>query len=129
MASAYADFMITVPTLDIGEPIGAIPGYAVPPEIAVQVENNAHPGAKMTKVTIITNQVKFARLQAALDTIGITGITVTNVHGYGMQKGHPHMYRGVKVETKLCRRYRWNIVICKVPSFACQNSQRSLIHR
>ncbi len=115
MASAYADFMITVPTLDIGETAAVLPGGAVPAEVAVQVENNAHPNAKITKVTIITNQVKFARLQTALDAIGITGLTVTNVHGYGMQKGHTQVYRGVKVETRLLPKVQVDIVICKVP--------------
>jgi Amt family ammonium transporter len=115
MASAYADFMITVLTLDIGESVAALSGAAVPAEVAVQVENNAHPNAKMTKVTIITNQVKFARLQTALDSIGITGLTVTNVHGYGMQKGHTQVYRGVKAETRLLPKVQVDIVICKVP--------------
>ena len=80
------------------------------------VVDNAHPDAKMTKVTIITNQNKFSVLQSALDAIGITGITVTNVMGYGMQKGHTQMYRGVPVETKLLPKVQVDIVICKVPT-------------
>ncbi len=115
MASAYADFLLTVPTLDIGEST-IVASTAVPPEVAVPVENNAHPDAKITKVSIITNQNKFATLQKALDSIGVTGITVMNVHGYGMQKGHTQMYRGVKVETKLLPKVKVDIVICKVPT-------------
>jgi Amt family ammonium transporter len=40
---------------------------------------------------------------------------VTNVLGYGMQKGHAQMYRGVPVETKLLPKVQVDIVITKVP--------------
>ncbi len=116
LVSAYSDFMISIPTADFGETEAVIPSDAVPHDFAVPVVNNAHPGAKITKVTIITNQNKFSALQSALDKIGITGITVTNVMGYGMQKGHTQMYRGVPVETKLLPKVKVDIVICKVPT-------------
>lgn len=116
LVSSYADFMIAVPTADIGEaPAAAAPAVPVPKEVAVPVTDSTHPGAKLTKVTIVTNQNKFSRLQKALDGIGITGITVTNVLGYGMQKGHPAIYRGVPVETKLLPKVQVDIVITKVP--------------
>jgi Amt family ammonium transporter len=115
LASAYGDFMISVPTADMGG-VPVIPTNAVPEDIAVPVVNNAHPDAKITKATIITNQNKFAALQSALDAIGITGITVANVMGYGMQKGHPVKYRGVEMETKLLPKVQVDIVICKVPT-------------
>ena len=63
----------------------------------------------------MTNQNKFAVLQKALDDIGITGITVTNVLGYGMQKGHTQKYRGVEVETKLLPKVQVDVVITKIP--------------
>jgi Amt family ammonium transporter len=88
----------------------------VAPSKAVEVVNTASPGAKITKVTIITNQEKFARLQSALDSIGITGMTVTNVLGYGMQKGYTQLYRGISVETHLRQKVQVDIVICKVPT-------------
>jgi Amt family ammonium transporter len=115
LASAYSDFMIAVPDADYGPISPAAPVGAVPDDIAVPVVNNAEPGAKITKATIITNQTKFAALQSALDSIGITGITVTNVMGYGMQKGQTQIYRGVPVESKLLPKIQVDIVICKVP--------------
>ncbi len=114
LPSAYSDFMIAIPPADMGD--ASIPAGAVPADVAVPVMNNAHPDAKITKVTIIANQNRFAKLQSALDAIGITGITVTNVMGYGMQKGHPQLYRGVPVETKLLPKVQVDIVICKVPT-------------
>lgn len=114
--SSYADFMLTVPTMDINDAVLPAHSTPVPPEVAVPVENNAHPDAKLTKATIITNQNKFVTLQKALDSIGIKGITVTNVLGYGMQKGHQQLYRGVPVEAQLLPKIKIDIVISKVPT-------------
>ncbi|NLG89196.1 MAG: ammonium transporter [Clostridiaceae bacterium] len=125
--SAYPDFAIVAPIMvsangstgtypvitpaDVQKPSSA----AVSPEAAIPVINKARPGAKMTKVTIITNQDKFTQLQTALDKIGITGLTVTNVLGYGMQKGHTEYYRGVPVKTRLLPKVQVDIVVCKIP--------------
>ena len=116
LVSSYADFMITIPTLDFGDAVAAAPVVAVPPEVAVPVHNTARPNAKMTKVTIVTSQAKFGSLQKALDSIGVTGITVTNVLGYGMQKGHTQLYRGVPVEAKLLPKIQVDVVISKIPT-------------
>ncbi len=114
LPSAYSDFMLAIPAADMGDM--ELPANAVSKEVAVPVMNNAHPDAKITKVTIIANQNRFAKLQNALESIGVTGVTVSNVMGYGMQKGHPQMYRGVAVETKLLPKVQVDIVICKVPT-------------
>ena len=115
LASSYADFMITVPALDVGTTAMHMSSGAVPADVAIPVHDESHPGAKLTKVTIVTNQNKFAVLQKALDDIGITGITVTNVLGYCMQKGHTQKYRGVEVETKLLPKVQVDVVITKIP--------------
>ncbi|MDR2921847.1 MAG: P-II family nitrogen regulator [Treponema sp.] len=69
----------------------------------------------MTKITIITNQNKLTLLHAALDKIGITGLTVTNVLGHGMQKGHVEYYRGAPVNIRLLPKVQVDIVVCKIP--------------
>ncbi|MDR2701823.1 MAG: P-II family nitrogen regulator [Spirochaetaceae bacterium] len=69
----------------------------------------------MTKVTIITNQNKLSLLHTALDRIGITGLTVTNVLGHGMQKGHTEYYRGAPVAIKLLPKVQVDIIVCKIP--------------
>ncbi len=115
LASGYADFMITVPALEVGAAAAVKPTVPVPEHVAIPVVNSSHPDAKLTKVTVVTNQSKFASLQKALDAIDITGITVTNVLGYGMQKGHTQKYRGVAVETKLLPKVQVDIVVTKVP--------------
>ena len=82
---------------------------------AIPVVNTSHPGAKITKVVILTKQSMFESLKAALDGIGITGMTVTQILGFGMQKGSKEYYRGVPVETTLLPKVKAEIVICKVP--------------
>jgi len=109
--SSYADFMISTAVADSkfkdSEP--------VPSNVAIPVVNNSKPGAKMTKITIITNQNKLTRLHTALDSIGITGLTVTNVLGHGMQKGHTEYYRGTPVTIKLLPKVQIDIIVCKIP--------------
>jgi Amt family ammonium transporter len=47
--------------------------------------------------------------------IGITGMTVTNLMGYGMQKGSKEYYRGVEVQPHLLPKIRAEIVVCRIP--------------
>ncbi|PWL41856.1 MAG: adenylate cyclase [Bacillota bacterium] len=111
IASSYADFM---PASEA--PFLAANSIPVPtPQEAIPVVNNSRPGSKMTKVVIVTRQSKFEALKAALDGIGITGVTVTQVLGWGMQRGQQEYYRGVPVETTLLPKVKVEIVICKIP--------------
>ena len=96
-----------------GKPVPAVP--AAP---AVSVEPAAMPapsGSKFTKVEIITKQSKFEALKTAMNEIGITGMTVTQVLGYGLQKGKTEFYRGVETETNLLPKVQVEIVVSKVP--------------
>ena len=125
---AYPDFAIIAPIMAgfagadgaaaiVSEAVSSEATEApVPIEKAVPVTNRSRPGAKMTKVTVITNQEKLTQLQSALDEIGITGLTVTNVLGYGMQKGHNEYYRGAPVKTRLLPKVQVDIVVCKIPT-------------
>ena len=47
--------------------------------------------------------------------IGITGMTVSNVLGCGMQRGKPEYYRGVKREIDLLPKMQMDIVVSKIP--------------
>lgn len=84
--------------------------------VAVPVVHKEHSGEKMTKVTIITNQNKFTELQEALEKLGVTGLTATNVLGHGMQKGNPTYFRGVPMDTRLLPKVKIDVVICKIPT-------------
>ena len=69
----------------------------------------------MTKVSIVTRQDRFIPLQNALEALGVTGLTVTNVFGYGQQKGHEAYFRGVPMEARLLPKLKVEVVVSKVP--------------
>lgn len=123
--AAYPYFAILAPVMGSGNGIAensvempqSVPG-SISPEVAISVVNKARPGAKITKVTIIMNQNKFPELHNALDKIGVTGLTVTNVLGHGMQKGQPSYYRGAPVEIRLLPKVQVDIVIRRIPTAA-----------
>ena len=94
---------------------GAIPVETAVPIKVVTVPITSETGIKFTKIEIITKQNKFESLKNAMDKIGITGMTVTNVLGYGTQGGHTEYYRGVEVETNLLPKVKVEIVVSKVP--------------
>ncbi|SKA88972.1 nitrogen regulatory protein P-II family /ammonium transporter [Clostridium sp. USBA 49] len=77
--------------------------------------NNTISDVKFTKIEIITKQSKFEELKSAMDKIGITGMTVTNVLGYGIQGGRTEYYRGVEVDTHLLPKIKVEVVVTKVP--------------
>ena len=111
--SSYADFMVAPAGADF-RPSSDKDEEAVPANVAIPVVNSSKPGAKMTKITIITNQNKLTALHTSLDRIGITGLTVTNVLGHGMQKGHTEYYRGAPVTMKLLPKVQVDIIVCKI---------------
>ena len=63
-----------------------------------------------------------------MNKIGITGMTVTNVMGYGAQKGKPEYYRGTPVETTLLPKVQVDIVVSKVPVREVIDTARSVLH-
>lgn len=76
----------------------------------------ASDGAKLTKLSIICRQGKLEELQTSLAAVGIDGITVTQVLGYGTQMGHTAYYRGIKQELPtLHPKFKVEAVITKVP--------------
>ncbi|MGN1051562.1 MAG: P-II family nitrogen regulator, partial [Acutalibacteraceae bacterium] len=67
----------------------------------------------MYKIGIIARPDGLDDLTAALDGIGINGLTISDVDGYGIQKGHTSYYRGVKREIKFKPKVRITTVIEK----------------
>lgn len=116
LESCYADFMpITTPLADtafIPSPSTEIVDNT---DTIPVVYNTSKSDAKFTKVVIITKQERFEALKNTLNKLGITGMTVTSVLGYGMQKGSTDYYRGVPLEVTLLPQLKVEIVICKIP--------------
>ena len=124
LPSAYADFAPAVEQYAgvlSSELFGAAPltvTGTVPPAEAVPVKKVPsfdEAGHNFTKVEIICKEERFYALKNAMSGLGITGMTVSHVMGYGMQKGRPEYYRGVAVETNLVPKVQVDIVVSAIP--------------
>ncbi len=110
LASAYADFMPTPETP--GTTAAPAPvGQAAPPAVAAMPSTDGH---ALTRVSIVTSRERFEPLKMALEGLGITGMTVTQVLGYGLQKGHT-MYRGAHVASRLLPKIKVDLVVSAIP--------------
>jgi nitrogen regulatory protein P-II 1 len=65
----------------------------------------------MKLVTAVIKPHKWEDVRAALETIGVTGMTVSEVSGYGRQKGHTEVYRGAEYDIALVPKIRVEIVV------------------
>lgn len=114
MPSAYADFIgvsLNDEILADGEPEGT--GVEVVKVASPLRESSTE--AKMSKVVIVTRQSMLESLKKALEGIGVSGMTVTQVLGCGVQKGAGEMYRGVPVEMSLLPKVKVEVIVSKVP--------------
>lgn len=133
LASAYGDFVVQDSLVKVPVPMGTSrtvpsPGTAAsaPSEnISVSASAGVH---KLTKVVIITRQNKLEELMQALNDIGVTGITITNVLGCGVQKGAPSYYRGVKLDMNLLPKVKIEIVVSLVPVEKVIETAKKVLH-
>lgn len=70
---------------------------------------------KLTKIDIITRPEKLEELKAALNAIGVLGMTVSQVYGCGLQKGRKEVYRGKEYEVNLVPKIKLETVVCEIP--------------
>lgn len=125
LSSAYADFMPVVPAVlgtkagetaaKIKDTIPVAVEKAVPVTKVTTEGTAAAGGHKLSKIVIIAKQSKFEVLKEALASIGVSGMTVTNVVGCGVQKGAPEYYRGAEVDVTLLPKMKMEVVVSKVP--------------
>jgi len=67
------------------------------------------------KVVIIAKMNRYDILRKAMNDLGVTGMTVTNVMGCGIQKGAGEMYRGVEMDATLLPKIKVEVVVSKIP--------------
>jgi nitrogen regulatory protein P-II 1 len=65
----------------------------------------------MKLVTAVIKPHKWEDVRTALESCGVTGMTVTEASGYGRQKGHTEVYRGAEYEVALLPKVRVEIVV------------------
>ena len=81
-----------------------------------------------TRVQIICRPASLESLKTAMNKIGITGMTVTNVMGYGIQKGKPEYYRGTPVDVMLLPKVQVDIVVSKIPVRQVIDTARAVLY-
>ena len=127
LVSAYSGFAITDVTdmnvtenenTDLGEEDYEKASEA---QIAAAVKVKEEPAlvpdldTGMHRVSIICNLAKFDKLKNALNDLGVTGMTMTQVMGCGIEKGSTEKYRGAVVDSTLLPKVKIDVVIAKIP--------------
>ena len=123
LLSSYADFMPTVEEMPSVTTTYVAPAAVTAPSVAASAGEH-----KLSKVCIITSQNRFEALKAALDKLGITGMTVTKVLGYGIQKGQTEMYRGAEVAAHLLPKVKVELIVSAIPVADVVNTAKAVLY-
>ncbi len=128
LASAYSGFAITDATsaalsinenTDLGEddPSKATERQlsAAVPVIREETVGSDFADTGMHKVSIIVKLSKFDALKTALNKLGVTGMTVTQVMGCGLQQGTTEKYRGATVDSNLLPKVKVEVIVSRIP--------------
>lgn len=125
LPSAYAGFSImdiaNTMTMEVNEHtlLGKDEDVASPkPQANVPVKSANKPSETATgiyKVSIIAKLSRYDALKKAMNDIGVTGMTVTQVMGCGVQKGAGEKYRGVELDATLLPKVQVDVIIGNIP--------------
>ena len=136
LTSAYDGFVVH-DTMTVPTPMGVAKksvssntsANVAPAEVVDTIPDLPREGVhKLTKVVIITRQNKLDEFMQAMNEIGVTGITITNVLGCGVQKGAPSYYRGVEMEMNLLPKIKIEIVVSLVPVQKVIETAKAVLH-
>ena len=86
-------------------------------DAAVPVVNATTPASAsgIHKVVIISKLTKYDKLRKAMNDLGVTGMTVTQVMGCGIQKGAGEKYRGAVLDATLLPKVKVEVIVGKIP--------------
>ena len=124
LPSAYAGFSImdvsNTMTMDINEntDLGQdsyVAASEAQKNAAVRVINAANTATGIYKVSIISRLSRYDQLKKAMNDIGVTGMTVTQVMGCGVQKGAGEKYRGVEMDATLLPKVKVEVIVGNIP--------------
>ncbi|MBD5096786.1 MAG: ammonium transporter [Lachnospiraceae bacterium] len=91
---------------------------ASPAQVDAAVKVAQAPVASATgiyKIVIVAKLSRYEKLRRALNELGVTGMTMTQVMGCGIQKGAGEMYRGVELDATLLPKVKIEVVVSKIP--------------
>ncbi|MFR8169979.1 MAG: ammonium transporter [Marvinbryantia sp.] len=124
LPSAYAGFSImdisNTMTMEVNENtnLGTSDYEAASPvQKAAAVQVAKAPDVEPTgiyKVVIISKLSRYEKVKKAMNDLGVTGMTVTQVMGCGIQKGAGEMYRGVEVDATLLPKVKLEVVVSQI---------------
>jgi nitrogen regulatory protein P-II 1 len=73
----------------------------------------------MKQITAIVKPFKLEEVREALGQVGVTGLTVTEVKGFGRQKGHTELYRGAEYVVDFLPKVKLEVVVKDVDVDRC----------
>ena len=124
LPSAYAGFSImdvsNTMTMDVNEntDLGQdsyVAASEAQKDAAVKVVNAVSAATGIYKVSIISRLSRYDQLKKAMNDIGVTGMTVTQVMGCGVQKGAGEKYRGVEMDATLLPKVKVEVIVGNIP--------------
>ena len=124
LPSAYAGFSImdiaNTMTMDVNENTNlGIEDYNAPSSVlrnaSVKTEQVPLSSSGIYKVVIIAKLARYDMLKKAMNDIGVTGMTVTQVMGCGIQKGAGEKYRGVEIDATLLPKVKVEVIVAAIP--------------
>ena len=135
LTSAYDGFVVH-DTMTVPAPMGVAKktvsantsANVAPAEVATIPELPREGVHKLTKVVIITRQSKLEEFMHAMNEVGVTGITITNVMGCGVQKGARSYYRGVEMDMNLLPKIKIEIVVSLIPVKTVIDTAKKVLH-
>ena len=136
LPSAYAGFSImdisNTMTMDINENTSlGTEDYEEASEAkknaAVPVVNPL-PESGINNVVIIAKLSKYDALKKAMNDLGVTGMTVTQVMGCGIEKGAGEKYRGVEMDVTLLPKVKVEVVVSKIPVSAVVEAAKKALY-
>ncbi|MCQ2453708.1 MAG: ammonium transporter [Clostridia bacterium] len=94
---------------DISKASPVMVNAAIPVAMAPEINTGIH------KVVIIAQLSRYDKLRTAMNELGVTGMTVTQVMGCGVQKGAGERYRGVEMDVTLLPKVKVEVVVSSIP--------------
>ncbi len=124
LASAYADFLPIAPAY-MGESTGPIDISDIEP--AHLNLSSTTSGSTLTKIVIVCAEEKFTVLRDTMAEIGVTGMTVIQAMGCGVEQGKTGRYRGVSMSMNLKPKVKVEIVVSKIdPNLVVAAARKAL---
>ncbi len=77
---------------------------------------------------VIAKLARFEVLKKALNDLGVTGMTMTQVMGCGVQKGAGEMYRGVEMDATLLPKVKVEVIVSKIPVSAVIDAAKKALY-